>query len=65
MSSEDSYSLSSFQITLDSSNLIIGFDATNMNLLEQAKIMSKIVSMESSQQIGPIPKVLYRIRKDI
>ena len=65
MSSEDPNSPSSLEITLDSHYQITQFDATNMDLVEQDKIMTKILSMEINKQIGPIPKVLYHIRKDI
>lgn len=65
MSSEDSNSLASFQITLNSSNQIVDFDAVNMDLIDQDKVMTKIIAMESNQQLGPIPQVRYRLRKDV
>ena len=51
-----------FTINLDCQYRIRNFDITNIDLLEQDKIMNKIVSMEVKGQIGPIPKV--RILKD-
>lgn len=65
MSSDNSRSISSLQITLDSHYKIVNFDATNMDMIEQNKIMTKILVMEKQQQIGPIPKVLTHIRNDI
>lgn len=63
MSSNDSSENQSFQITLDYCNKISEFDSTNMDLVEQDKTMNKILFMELNNQVGPIPKVLYRIRK--
>lgn len=54
-----------FQIIMDSKYSILDFEANNLDLLEQAKIINKIVIMESNKQIGPHPYVLYRYRKDI
>jgi len=54
-----------FQITLDSNHQILQFETINMDLIEQGKIMTKLVSMETRKEIGPLPKVLSFIRKDI
>lgn len=65
MSSDDEVSPSYFKITLDSQYKISNFDSTNMNLLEQTKTMTKVLTMASEHQQGPIPKTVYCIRKDI
>lgn len=65
ISCEDAESLSSFQVNLDSRYQIMNFETNNMNLLEQDKIMTKIIAMEKENKLGPIPKVLLRVRKDI
>lgn len=64
-SSEDKDKESTFLITLDSKNKLNQFEAINMTLLEQTKTMVNICTMETNKELGPIPKVLYRIRKDI
>lgn len=51
-----------FTINLDNQCRIRNFDIANIDLLEQDKIMNRIVSMEVKGQIGPVPKV--RILKD-
>ncbi len=64
-SSEDKDKASTFLIVLDSKNKLNQFEVINMPLLEQTKTMVNICSMETNKELGPIPKVLYRIRKDI
>lgn len=65
MASKEESTLSSFQITIDSNYKIVEFDNVNMDLIEQDRIMNTLLIMEKNKQIGPIPKVLMRIRKDI
>lgn len=65
MSTKDISSSPFLKVTLDSRYQITQFDAINMDLLEEDKTMTKIVSMEKNHQIGPIPKVLIHFRKDI
>ena len=65
MECEDNESISHLQITLDSHYQIVQFESVNMDLLEQDKLMTKVVSMEKNQQLGPYPKVLLKARKDI
>ena len=43
----------------------MGFESVNMDLLEQVKIMNKLVVMEYNHQIGPQQKVKFLYRKDI
>lgn len=64
-SSEDKDKASTFLIVLDSKNKLNQFEVINMPLLEQTKTMVNICTMETNKELGPIPKVLYRIRKDI
>ena len=63
--STDEASIPYLQVTLDSRYKIMDFSAVNLDMLEQNKIITKLLSMEISNQVGPIPKVVYRIRKDI
>lgn len=65
MSSENNEIESSFLVTLDSHNEITQFEAINMEFIEQDKTMTKLLTMEINKQQGPLPKVLYYIRKDI
>ena len=65
MSSHNSCELSSFKIVLNSRYELLDFEAVNMGLIEQCKIMNKIVMMETKNQIGPIPKVFIYTRNDI
>lgn len=65
MLSDDGATPSYCEITLDSQYKIVNFDSINMDLLEQTKTMTKVLTMEKNRQQGPIPKVGYRIRKDI
>lgn len=60
--SEDDKLPPCFTINLDAQYQIRNFEMTNIDTLEQDKIMNQIVSMEVKGQIGPIPKV--RILKD-
>lgn len=53
------------EITLDSRYQILQFDCINRNLLEQTKTMTEFVIMQKNKQIGPLPKVKYKYRKDI
>lgn len=53
------------KVTLDSKYKIMGFESVNMDLLEQVKIMNKLVVMEYNHQIGPQQKVKFLYRKDI
>lgn len=55
----------SMEITIDSRYKINQFDFSNMDLLEQSKCAMKLLRMEVGNQIGPIPYVKYRYRKDI
>lgn len=64
MGSTDEKKPSCFTINLDHQYRIINFDITNMDLLEQVKTMTKIVSMEVGERIGPVPKVLILINPD-
>lgn len=65
MITQDPELLSSLKITLDSNYHITEFNAINMEMEEQDKIMTKIISMEKNNKIGPIPKTTFRFRKDI
>lgn len=53
-----------FTIHLNHQYQIQDFYIENIELLEQAKIMTKIVSMEVKGQIGPVPKVRILIKPD-
>jgi len=65
MSSEIEKEESYFKIILDSRSQILDFDAVNMDMIEQNKIITNILKLELKNQIGPINKVKYIIRKDI
>ncbi len=53
------------QITLDSQNKIAQFDSVDMDLEEQDTTMLGVLMLEKNHQIGPVPNVKYRYRKDI
>lgn len=55
----------SFQVTLDSNYQMTQFEAINMDLVEQNKIILRILTLEKNNQIGPVPNVEYIYRKDI
>lgn len=57
--------LPALEITLSSRNEILNCESVKMDLIEQDKILTKIISMECNHQLGPIPQVRMRIRKDI
>ena len=66
LSSEENDNKEKFlKVTLDSKYKIMGFESVNMDLLEQVKIMNKLVVMEYNHQIGPQQKVKFLYRKDI
>lgn len=65
MSTDDPKSCSVFKVIWDHRNQMRSFDAVNMSLLEQNKIMTRFLLMETKNQIGPIPKLLHYVRKDI
>lgn len=54
-----------FEITLDANYQIRKCEAINMNKVEEAKTMMRILSLEKNNQIGPIQNVEYIYRKDI
>lgn len=58
---EDSY----FKITLNSQYKLNQFESVNMDILQEDKIITNILKLELNNQIGPINKVKYIIRKDI
>ncbi len=55
----------SFQVTLDSNYQMTQFEAINMNLVEQNKVILRILTLEKNNQMGPVPNVEYIYRKDI
>lgn len=64
-SMDETYS-SALIMTLDSKYKIIEFEAVNMDLEEETKIMSDIFKMKYNHQVGPYhPKVNIKVRKDI
>lgn len=66
LSSEENDNKEKFiKVTLDSKYKIMGFESVNLDLLEQVKIMNKLVVMEYNHQIGPQQKVKFLYRKDI
>lgn len=65
MSCEDAAVQTSLKVTLNRQHQITQFESTNMDMIEQDKIMTKILIMEKNKQIGPIPKVLVHVRNDI
>lgn len=64
-SSKDSLQEKKFQITLDSCYQITEFESINLNLIEQALIMNKLVLQMKKEELGPVPYVRMRYRKDI
>lgn len=54
-----------FLITLDSKYQITEFETINMDLIEQVRTMTQIVLHLKNNQMGPIPYVKTRYRKDI
>lgn len=65
MTSDDNNSISTMEIVLDSNNRILQFESKNMEMIEQDILMTKLLEMETNHKQGPLPKVLYKIRKDI
>jgi len=65
MSCEDDTVQPSLKVTLNRQHQITQFESTNMNMIEQDKLLTKLLVMEKQHQIGPIPKVLVHIRNDI
>lgn len=55
----------SLEVVLDSHYKINSFVFSNMELIERDQILNKMISMENRNQIGPVPKVHFLIRKDI
>ena len=53
------------EIVLDHNYKILDFDSTNLNGTEQSILINKLVMMELNKEIGPLPKVFTRVRKDI
>lgn len=53
------------EITVDSEDKLIQLESVNMNIIEEDILMTKLMEMEVNHKQGPLPKVLYRIRKDI
>lgn len=64
-SSQEEGVLPNLQITFDRRNQLTQFDAINLDLLEEDKILLKVLTLEKNNQIGPIQNVSYRYRKDI
>ena len=54
-----------FEITLNSRYKLNQFEAVNMDMIEENKIITNFLKLELKNQIGPINKVKYIIRKDI
>lgn len=65
MYSADDNSIPYLKVTLDSRYQIMDFDAVNLDTLEQNKLVTKFLMMEMNNQIGPIPQIVYHLRKDI
>ena len=64
-SSQDVTKEKKFEVTLDSNYQIATFEAINMNLIEQAQTMTQIILHQKNNQMGPIPYVRTKYRKDI
>jgi len=64
MGSFDKKLIPCFTINLNHLYQIINFDINNIDLLEQDKIMTRLVSMEAKGQIGPVPKVRMLVKPD-
>ncbi len=62
--SPDKERIPCFTINLDHFYRINNFDIDNIGLIEQDQIMTRLVSMESKGQIGPVPKVRMLIEPD-
>jgi len=54
-----------FLVTLDKKFQITEFEAINMNLKEQAITMNKLLLQMKKGELGPLPLVRTRYRKDI
>lgn len=65
MSSKDDSKKSGMEVVLNSGYEILQFEAINLDAIEQDKIINKMVMMECNNEIGPLPKVAMRVRKDI
>ena len=65
MSCENNDIDSSLKVTLNKEHKITQFESTNMDFIEQDKLLTKILIMEKENQVGPIPKVLINKRNDI
>ncbi|MCI8347055.1 MAG: hypothetical protein HFJ12_03790 [Bacilli bacterium] len=65
ISTNDSELFPVVKVIWNNRNQIVSFESENINLLEQNKIMTKFLMMEAKNHIGPIPKLLHYIRKDI
>lgn len=65
ISSESDNENSYFKITLNSRYKLNEFEAVNMDMLEEDEIITNILKLELNNQIGPVNKVKYIIRKDI
>lgn len=53
------------EITLDAKYQITKFETVNMSLLEQTKIITDFLLLESSEKLGPFQNIKYQYRKDI
>ena len=53
------------EIVLDRKNKILDIEYTNLNLLEQTKMIVKLCTFLNSKQQGPLPLVRYRKRNDV
>lgn len=56
--------LSTLIVTLDAYGKIADFHAINMDLLEETRLLNKMVSMEYRNELGPLPKVFIHTRHD-
>ena len=65
MSCENDNVESLLNVTLNRYHQITQFESTNMNFIEQDKLLTKILIMEKEKQLGPIPKVFIHSRNDI
>jgi len=53
------------EIVLNHNYKILDFDSLNLSGVEQSKLINKLVMMELKKEIGPLPKVITRVRKDL
>lgn len=53
------------EVVTDSKNKIVSFEGKGLNPIDRCQIMNKMVRMEKNGEIGPLPKVRQKIRKDI